>query len=168
MKACTVMIMAAMAMTSCSSPGGRVVSVERLARFEGGGSLSTLWYYGSDKDYHYFTHLWKSSTPYRIRHDEFSWSPDRTFRGYEKGELVHDELSRSMIASQGITIAKKVSPYQVLDILEARPKDPAEKWKVDRIRIRKSRTDGKTFAPGTSVEFWSRDADGNWVAARTA
>ena len=166
------MIMAAVAMTSCASPGGKVVSVERLARFEGGGSLSTLWYYGSDQDYHYFSHLWKSSTRYRIRHDEFSWKHDRTFSGYENGEHVEDELSRNLIAAQGIVLSDEVYPHQVLGILEVRPKDPAEQWKVDRrgdrIRIRKSRTDGRSFAPGSSVEFWRRDAERNWFPDKTA
>ena len=54
-------------MSSCTNPNGRIVTPEYLAQFEGCGSLSTLWYQGSDKDFHYFRHLNKTSTPYRIR-----------------------------------------------------------------------------------------------------
>ena len=67
---------------SCASPHGRVVTAESLSRFEGGGSMSTLWYYGSDGEFHYFRHLWKLSTPYRIEQDGFAWQPAVEFEGY--------------------------------------------------------------------------------------
>lgn len=52
------------------TPAGRVVSPTYLAQFRGGGSLSTLWYRGSDQKYHYFAHYAKVSTFYRIRRQD--------------------------------------------------------------------------------------------------
>lgn len=49
---------------------GPVVSSSEVAQFHGGGSLSTLWYLGSDKKYHYFEHYVKVGTRYRVRRDE--------------------------------------------------------------------------------------------------
>jgi hypothetical protein len=46
---------------------GEVVRPSYLLQFCGGGSLSTLWYLGSDDSYHYFAHYVKSSTNYRVR-----------------------------------------------------------------------------------------------------
>lgn len=57
----------------CSSQKGRVVGPEYLARYEGGGSMSTLWYQGSDGRYHHFRHLHKTSTPYRVRRSDMPW-----------------------------------------------------------------------------------------------
>ena len=37
--------------------------------------MSTLWYHGSDTKFHYFSHLCKASTRYRIRRSEVPW-PD--------------------------------------------------------------------------------------------
>jgi hypothetical protein len=164
-----VVIMAA----SCASPNGRLVTAERLSRFEGGGSLSTLWYYGSDGEYHYFRHLWKSSTPYRVKQDEFEWRPEFKFDGYEGGKLVRYELSDHVLEAQGINILDRTYKGSVFDILAARDgKDPNEKWEVDThegfVRIRKSRTDGKVFPPGSSVEFWREDDNGNWIPNPTA
>lgn len=165
----TAAIMAA----SCASPNGRVVTAERLSRFEGGGSLSTLWYYGSDGDYHYFRHLWKSSTPYRIHQDEFEWQPAIRFDGYTDGKLVGDELSGHVLKAQGIAIVDRTYHGTIFEILAARGgKDPNEKWQVDTrdgfVRIRKHRTDDKVFPPGSAVEFWREDANGHWNASQTA
>jgi hypothetical protein len=49
---------------------GRVVSPHYLAQFRGGGSISTLWYRGSDREYHYFAHYVKVSTLYRVHRSE--------------------------------------------------------------------------------------------------
>ena len=50
--------------------GGRVVSASYVAQFQGGGSMSTLWYHGSDDQYHYFSHYVMFSTKYRVRRSE--------------------------------------------------------------------------------------------------
>lgn len=49
---------------------GRVVSAHDVAQFRGGGSMSTLWYRGSDEKYHYFAHYVKVSTFYRVPRSE--------------------------------------------------------------------------------------------------
>lgn len=158
---------------SCTSPNGRVVTAERLSRFEGGGSLSTLWYYGSDGEYHYFRHLWKSSTPYRVKQGDFEWRPEVEFEGYTDGRLVRSELSKHVLKAQGITITDRTYKGSIFEILAAREgKDPEEKWVVDThdgfVRIQKSRTDGKVFPPGGAVEFWREDDNGRWIASPTA
>jgi hypothetical protein len=119
-----LMLMAA----SCTSQNGRVVTTERLSRFEGGGSLSTLWYYGSDGEYHYFRHLWKSSTPYRVKQGEFEWQPEVEFKGYADGRLVRSELSKYVLKAQGITITDRTHLGSIVEILAARDgKDTEEK-----------------------------------------
>ena len=158
---------------SCTNPNGRVVTAERLSRFEGGGSLSTLWYYGCDGEFHYFRHLWKSSTPYRVRQDEFEWRPAIKFEGYGEGKLVLRELSEHVLRAQGITILDRTYNGSVFEILAARGgKDPNERWEVDThdrfVRIRKSRTDGKIFPAGSAVEFWREDDNRSWIASPTA
>ena len=163
----------AIAAASCASPNGRVVTAERLSRYEGGGSLSTLWYYGSDGQYHYFRHLWKSSTPYRVRQDEFEWRPAIKFEGYSNGKLVGRELSEHVLRAQGITILDRTYKGSVFEILAARGgKDPNERWEVDAqdgfVRIRKSRTDGQILPPGSAIEFWREDVNGSWIGSPTA
>jgi hypothetical protein len=49
---------------------GRLVSTHYLAQFRGGGSLSTLWYLGSDEKYHHFAHFVKINTYYKVRRQE--------------------------------------------------------------------------------------------------
>ncbi|WP_440224236.1 hypothetical protein ACQQ2N_03215 [Dokdonella sp. MW10] len=68
--------------------GGSIVSPQHLAQYRGIGSISTLWYLGSDTGYHYFAHYVKVSTGYRVRRqdlaipDEFAYrSRPATFAG---------------------------------------------------------------------------------------
>lgn len=68
---CLLAMLIAFFICGCSGfrPGiskGRVVSARHVARFRGTGSISTLWYRGSDKNYHYFAHYVKVSTFYRV------------------------------------------------------------------------------------------------------
>ena len=90
-------------LAGCSGPQGKVVSPEYLAGYEGGGSLSTLWYQGSDDRYHHFRHLNKQSTPYRIRRSDMPW-PGEFPLGSESLEkansLVRNEFSE-FLESQG-------------------------------------------------------------------
>ena len=135
--------------------------------------MSTVWYYGSDGEYHYFRHLWKSSTPYRVKQAEFEWQPAIKFDGYTDGKLVRNELSEHVLNAQSITIIDRTYKGSVFEILAVRDgKDPNEKWEVDTnegfVRIRKSRTDDKVFPPGSAVEFWREDDNGNWIASPTA
>jgi len=87
-------LMLVLILVGCSGKG-RVVEPEELTRFEHGGSMSTLWYYGCDKDYHYFRHLFKTSTPYRVPKSELLWPSEIRFEGYDKGKghLVVREIS---------------------------------------------------------------------------
>ena len=90
-------------LAACSGSQGRVVSPEYLAGYEGGGSLSTLWYQGSDEHYHHFRHLNKQSTPYRIRRSDMPW-PGEFPLGSESldktNSLVRNEFSE-FLESQG-------------------------------------------------------------------
>lgn len=73
---------AGLCLTSCSGlipnlPGVRpVVTPAHLAQYSGGGSLSTLWYDGSDAQYHYFHHLAKVRTGYRIKRTDLTWKEE--------------------------------------------------------------------------------------------
>jgi len=64
--------MVAIILAGCSgilpslSPRGYVVEPEYLGGYTRGGSMSTLWYHGSDARYHYFSHLFKVTTNYRV------------------------------------------------------------------------------------------------------
>lgn len=44
-----------------------------LQQYSHGGSMSTLWYEGSDARYHYFRHSFKVSSAYRIRRSDLHW-----------------------------------------------------------------------------------------------
>jgi lipocalin len=63
----------AFGLACCSGTRGRIVTPDDLARYEGGGSLLTLWYEGSDADFHYFNRLHKMTTHYRIRREDLVW-----------------------------------------------------------------------------------------------
>lgn len=38
--------------------------------------MSTLWYRGSDGEYHYFAHLYMRSTRYRVRRADLDWNSE--------------------------------------------------------------------------------------------
>ena len=72
---------------------GKTVSVEYLSQYEGRGSVSTLWYRGSDAKYHYFVHYVKASTRYRIPRAELDWQNEFKLNTGKKFVLVAGELS---------------------------------------------------------------------------
>jgi hypothetical protein len=76
-----------------TSPTPKTVSPEYLARFEGGGSLRTIWYHGSDEQFHYFSVLHKTSTPYRIKKNELKWDQEFLYGSCREATLVGNELS---------------------------------------------------------------------------
>lgn len=49
------------------------VKPEYLEAYSRGGSMSTLWYHGSDAGYHHFSHSFKATTRYRIRRQDLEW-----------------------------------------------------------------------------------------------
>lgn len=51
----------------------QTVRPEYLRQYARGGSLSTLWYEGSDARFHYFSHSFKARSRYRIRRDALHW-----------------------------------------------------------------------------------------------
>ena len=69
----------------------KVTSPVELASLQG-GSLSTIWYYGSDADYHYFKHFIKISTPYRIKREDLNWPNEFTFSKNNKGVFAGEKL----------------------------------------------------------------------------
>ena len=72
---------------------GKVVSPEYLAKYEGGGSLSTVWYLGSDNKYHYFVHLVKAKTKYRIKKESLNWGLDYPYRS-KQSVRIENQLSQ--------------------------------------------------------------------------
>ena len=74
--------------------GGKIVSVEYLSKYEGGGSLSTLWYRGSDNKYHYFTHYVKASTKYKVYGEDLKWDNEFRINSGNKQTLVDGQLSK--------------------------------------------------------------------------
>lgn len=85
-----------MCLPACSTPRGRIVTPNYLARYEGGGSLSTLWYQGSDNRFHHFRHLHKMSRPYRIRRGDMPWPNEFSVGSQElnkSNSLVRHEFS---------------------------------------------------------------------------
>jgi len=71
------------------SPKGYIVKPSHLSQYTSGGSLSTLWYRGSDSNYHYFSHLVKVSTNYRVKRENLTLSNEDEFKiGSQKGKLV--------------------------------------------------------------------------------
>lgn len=86
-------------LSGCSGLHGRIVTPEYLSRFEGGGSMSTLWYQGSSEQFHHFRHLFKTSTPYRIRKTDMPWPNEFELGSQElnkRNSLVRREFSDFM------------------------------------------------------------------------
>lgn len=86
------------------SPGGTIVEPAVLGNYTSGGSLSTLWYHGSDSRYHYFSHLFKVSTKYRVKREQLELSPSVEFPvGLEKsihagpmiGKILREQTGRA-------------------------------------------------------------------------
>jgi hypothetical protein len=61
----------------------KTVSPSYLAQFRGGGSISTLWYRGSDQKYHYFSHYIKVRTNYRIHREELKIDEEFPYKSKE-------------------------------------------------------------------------------------
>ena len=76
---------------------GRVVAPEYLATYEGWGSISTLWYRGSDDKYHYFFHFVKTTTRYRVARDDLIWKSEFPL-GSKDPVLVRGQLADSIDA----------------------------------------------------------------------
>ncbi|WP_200281683.1 hypothetical protein [Haloferula rosea] len=62
---------------------GPVVAPMELNPLTGGGSMSTLWYLGSDRRYHHFSHLFKTTTRYRVKREDLDWQPEFPLRSEE-------------------------------------------------------------------------------------
>ena len=73
--------------------GGKTVSPEYLARYEGYGSLSTLWYRGSDDNYHYFAHFVKAKTHYKIRRERLVWENEYPLGSRQTYDLVTNQIA---------------------------------------------------------------------------
>lgn len=70
-------------------PRGYIVKPSHLSQFTSGGSLSTLWYLGSDSRYHYFSHLCKVTTNYRVKRSDLVLNKEDEFEFKTKdNELV--------------------------------------------------------------------------------
>jgi hypothetical protein len=70
-------------------PRGYIVEPSHLSQFTSGGSLSTLWYRGSDSRHHYFSHLWKVTTNYRVKRSDLILNKEDEFEFETKdNELV--------------------------------------------------------------------------------
>jgi hypothetical protein len=76
-----LLLITLIALSGCASgfsviqPGeGKEIEPSRLAQLQS-GSLSTVWYEGSDDEFHYFTHFVKTKTKYKVSRNELNW-PD--------------------------------------------------------------------------------------------
>jgi len=81
---------------ACVSTKCRIVTPEYLAGFEGGGSLLTLWYEGSDDRYHYFNRLHKVTTRFRVLREDMNWENEFELGSREltaENSLVRREFS---------------------------------------------------------------------------
>ena len=112
-------------------------------------------------------HLFKSSTPYRVRKEELRWEEERAFVEYRDGKHVVGEISRGVLESEGIFVLDETRSGTVFQILEARGgKEKEERWDVETrggvVQIRKKRLDGKQHVPGDGVESWEREEGGEW------
>ena len=88
------------------APGGYVVQPAYLGLFTSGGSLSTLWYRGSDSRYHYFSHLVKVSTNYRVKRSELMLEPDDEFSlGSKDPVFASPMVARALKKQQGEQVA---------------------------------------------------------------
>ena len=174
------MILSVSMLTSCATlkdrfsgdGSGRMEDNGGLGEGEEPGPDGSLWYFGADDEFHYFVHMYRESTRYRIKRADLDLQTDLAFSGYEESEMVNEEAAQKVLAVMGVELSAKVPALTALQILEVRPKENAEHWKVDmlgeQIRIRKSSSHGIIYPPGTAVEFWSKDSDDEWVAAKTA
>lgn len=71
---------------------GHIVEYEELRSLQS-GSLSTVWYRGSDEDFHYFQHYVKTSTKYRVKKEEVEIEeefPRGTKKPIHLGRLEHE------------------------------------------------------------------------------
>jgi hypothetical protein len=87
------------------APGGYVVQSSYLGQFTSGGSLSTLWYRGSDSRYHYFSHLVKVDTKYRVRRSELTLDPADEFQFGSRTPIevgtFNPQIARALKKHQG-------------------------------------------------------------------
>lgn len=81
------------------SPRGYIVEPSSLCQFTSGGSLSTLWYRGSDSRYHYFTHLFKARTHYRVKRSDLTLEEKDEFELDTKENVLLTHYSSSTLAS---------------------------------------------------------------------
>lgn len=97
-----VLLAFALFVTACSGflpsrPGGKIVPPETLHQYAGIGSMSTLWYLGSDKKFHHFSHLVKVQTRYRVRRSDLDWTPEFALREQDPVH-VDIELGAQLVA----------------------------------------------------------------------
>ena len=95
---CAILLVAAAASVGCSGimwPPGYVETIKPsdLQKYSHGGSMSTLWYLGSDQNYHYFQHKYKVVSDYRIRRECFNWKQEFP-RGSREPVFCSPEFAR--------------------------------------------------------------------------
>ena len=71
---------------------GYTVSPDKVERLTGNGSMSTVWYLGSDRKHHYFSHLVKVTTDYRVRREEMILSDGDEFQLEQKKPVLADRI----------------------------------------------------------------------------
>lgn len=101
------MILGAGVLVGCSGVfpslgAGPVVAPAELDQFTGGGSMSTLWYLGSDARYHHFSHLFKTTTRYRVKREDLDWQPEFPL-DTEKSVLVGPGVQAAKWRLEGVS-----------------------------------------------------------------
>lgn len=86
----TILVGCASGVNKISTGKGKLTTPEELASLQS-GSLSTVWYLGSDEAFHYFTHFIKIETRYKIPKEELNW-PSEYSVALGKSEFAGDEL----------------------------------------------------------------------------
>jgi hypothetical protein len=98
---CLLAVLVALSTSGCSGfmPGaspGRVVSAQHVAQFRGSGSISTLWYLGSDERHHYFAHYVKVSTFYRVKRAELQIPGEFPYKSQDSVFIGNSPIWKSL------------------------------------------------------------------------
>ncbi|MGB0370271.1 MAG: hypothetical protein ACPGN3_02910 [Opitutales bacterium] len=103
-------------LSKVSMTDGYLVSFEELDSYDGdGGSLSTVWYLGSDEKYHYFNHLAKISTKYKVYKEELMVPVEFPVGSQRSVYVLFEELDGVRQAVSGAPIGGPLR-YAPLDL----------------------------------------------------
>lgn len=91
MKKCFLILLIVFCLNGCFSIIHEV-SPEKLDQYKTCGSLNTLWYMGSDQKYHYFSHLCKTRTEFKVKKSDLLWEHEVPYGSLKEYILVHGSI----------------------------------------------------------------------------